>query len=81
MGFFYRYFSSVFSLIGVSILGAYTHSLTQMVFVFFLLIQHREIFYLLPIILFCALIAGFVNGLAATLLLQHLPGVISFKEA
>ena len=77
MSFIYRFFSSVFSLIGVSIFGAYTHSLAQMFLVFWFLIQRKEIFYLLPIILFFSLITGFVNGLAAIFLLGHLPKIIS----
>jgi len=73
MGLIYRFFSSIFSLIGISIFGAYTHSLTQIILVFSFLIQRKEIFYLLPIILFFSLITGFVNGLAAIFFLEHLP--------
>jgi len=76
MGFLYRFFSSVFSLIGISVIGAYIHSLTQIILVYFFLIQRKEIFYLLPIILFCSLIAGCINGLAAIFLLDQVKKVI-----
>ncbi|MEW5801483.1 MAG: Gx transporter family protein [bacterium] len=77
MGLLYRFCSPFFSLIGISIVGAYTHSLTQMVLVFVFLIQRREIFYLLPVILFSALATGFINGLAATFLVEQLHRVLS----
>jgi heptaprenyl diphosphate synthase len=76
MGLMYRFLSSAFSLIGISIVGAYTHSLIQMVLVYTFLIHRREIFYLLPIILFFSLTTGFVNGLAAIFLVEHLPKVL-----
>lgn len=72
MGIAYKFFSTIFSLLGISIIGAYTHSFTQIFLVFLFLINRKEIFYLLPIILLCSLIAGFINGLLATFLVDHL---------
>jgi heptaprenyl diphosphate synthase len=77
MSLMYRLFSPRFSLVGISIVGAYTHSLTQMLLVFWFLIQRKEIFYLLPVILFSSLATGFVNGLAAIFLLEQLRKVFS----
>lgn len=78
MGLAYKLFSSLFSLIGISILGAYTHSLTQLALVFLFLIQRREIFALLPFLLFCSLLTGFINGLAALYLLEYLKKMTFF---
>lgn len=72
MGLMYRLFFPFFSLVGISVVGAYVHSLTQMVLVFVFLIKRKEIFCLLPVILMSCLISGFINGLAATFLVEHL---------
>jgi heptaprenyl diphosphate synthase len=61
-----------FSLIGVSLIGAYVHTLTQLGVAYGVLIQHLGIFLLLPIFLGMALITGFLNGLGALILTQHL---------
>lgn len=77
MSLMYWLSSPFFSLVGISIVGAYTHSLTQMLLVFLFLIQRKEIFYLLPVILFSSLATGFVNGLAATYLVEQLRKVLT----
>jgi heptaprenyl diphosphate synthase len=77
MSLMYRLCSPFFSLVGISIVGAYIHSLTQMLLVFLFLIQRRQIFYLLPVILFSSLATGFINGLAAAFLLKQLRRVFS----
>lgn len=77
MSLMYWLFSPFFSLVGISIVGAYTHSLTQMLLVFLFLIQRKEIFYLLPVILFSSLATGFINGLAATFLVEQLRKVLT----
>jgi heptaprenyl diphosphate synthase len=61
-----------FSLIGVSLIGAYTHTLTQLGVAYWVLIRHPGIFSLLPIFLGMALITGFLNGLGALILTRHL---------
>jgi len=61
-----------FSLIGLSLIGAYVHTLTQLGVAYMVLIQHREVFSLLPIFLTVALVSGFLNGLGATVLTRHL---------
>ncbi len=65
-------YMSCFSLIGTSIMGAYTHSFTQVVVAYFFFIRHGEIFMLLPIFLITAVITGFINGLATHILYNHL---------
>lgn len=78
LGLAYRYLGSYFSLIGISILGAYTHTLVQVLVAYFLLIKHFQIFLLLPVFLTFSLAAGFLSGLGADFLVRHLrevPGI------
>lgn len=66
------FFGRYFSLIGVSLIGAYVHTLTQLWVAYLVLIKHLGIFSLLPIFLVVALITGFLNGLGAQILTRHL---------
>jgi heptaprenyl diphosphate synthase len=61
-----------FSLIGISVMGAYAHSFTQVVVAYFFFIRHEEVFMLLPIFLVAAVITGFINGLGTHILYNHL---------
>ncbi len=61
-----------FSLIGISLIGAYVHTLTQLWVAYLVLIKHIGIFSLLPVFLGVALITGFLNGLGAQILTRHL---------
>lgn len=61
-----------FSLVGVSLLGALAHVLAQIILAGILIVQRLEILYLLPLMLWPALFAGFVVGVAAFLLLERL---------
>ncbi len=61
-----------FSLIGVSLIGAYTHTITQLGVAYWVLIKHYGIFYLLPVFLGVALLTGFLNGLGALVLTRQL---------
>jgi heptaprenyl diphosphate synthase len=54
------------------VIGAYMHSLTQMVVAYFFFIRHQEIFMILPIFLITAVITGFINGLGTHILYHHL---------
>ena len=51
------------SLIGVSITGALSHMITQLVLGYFLFIHTSKIFALLPIILLIGLISGLITGI------------------
>ena len=72
MGFLMSFFPAKFSLIGVSIIGAYVHNLVQLLVATLLIIRQSGLIYLLPILLFTALIAGFVTGVAASLLMDKM---------
>ncbi len=62
-----------FGPVSQSILAAHAHIAGQLALVYFWLIPHAGLAYLLPIFSGAALIFGTVNGLAAALLLQRLP--------
>ena len=67
------------SLVGVSLIGAYVHVITQLLVAYYLLIQHRGLFYLLPLFLLVSLLTGVVNGLGAEILSRHLRQIIGQK--
>ncbi|PIS19825.1 MAG: hypothetical protein COW19_06195 [Zetaproteobacteria bacterium CG12_big_fil_rev_8_21_14_0_65_55_1124] len=60
------------SLIGISLLGAVAHMLVQFVTVEALFIQQTALFYLLPPFLLVAAITGWLNGVAAQYITDHL---------
>jgi heptaprenyl diphosphate synthase len=61
-----------FSIIGISLAGALAHVLAQALFAGLLIVRRPEILYLLPAMLWPALFAGMVVGIAAFLLLERL---------
>jgi heptaprenyl diphosphate synthase len=68
----WRYAKGYFSLIGISVIGAYTHSFTQVATAYFFFIRHGEVFILLPVFLVAAVATGFINGLGTDILYRHL---------
>lgn len=56
-----------FSMIGISILGAVTHNLVQMVVVRLLLIKGNAIFYLTPLLILMGIVTGIIIGYIAKL--------------
>jgi len=67
----YRYGTKIFSIFGISILGASAHNLTQLTLVHMLIVKRIEIFYLAPLMILSSLFTGFVVALVAHLLLQQ----------
>ncbi|MFO7896412.1 MAG: Gx transporter family protein [Candidatus Cloacimonadales bacterium] len=61
-----------FSLIGLSILGAVLHNITQIVVVRLLLIRHDTIFYLTPLLILTGIATGIITGYLAYLLSDSL---------
>jgi heptaprenyl diphosphate synthase len=53
------------SIIGISMMGAVTHNMVQISLVYFLLIQHRGVFLLLPWIGISSVLMGWITGLVA----------------
>jgi heptaprenyl diphosphate synthase len=72
MGLFMCFFPGKFSLIGVSIIGAYIHNIAQLFVASLFIIRQPGLIYLLPILLSTALIAGFITGLAASILMNKM---------
>jgi len=67
-----RFSFSRVGLVGISLFGAYTHIITQIFVAYFVLIRHKSVFLLLPILLSVSLVTGFINGLGACYLTRHL---------
>lgn len=59
------------SIVGVSLCGAMTHNLTQLLLAYWLIVHTRTIFYLLPLIMLPAIFAGIVVGVSSYFLLQR----------
>lgn len=67
----YLYFSHIFSLIGVSILGAMGHNLGQ-VLVASLILNNFRIFYYYPVLLLTSIFTGYFVGLSSNYISIHL---------
>lgn len=61
----YRLGGRVFSLIGISILGALAHNLTQLFVAYKLYVKRVEVFYLLPVFILLSVIMGGITGIGA----------------
>ena len=70
MGLFYKYFKRYFSLIGISLFGAYAHTTVVIILVYYFIIHHKELFYLLPVFLFFSAVTGIINGIIANKLVM-----------
>jgi len=57
-----------FSIIGVSILGAVSHNLTQLFVAYLFLIRHRGVFLILPFLIVAGVVTGFITGYGANCL-------------
>jgi len=57
-----------FSIMGVSILGAVTHNLTQLFVAYFFLIRHRGVFLVLPFLIVASVVTGYIVGYGANCL-------------
>ncbi len=67
-----RFLRPPLGLIGVSILGAITHNVVQLLVAYFLFIQIGGLLYYLPVLLGLALLSGLVTGLIAVYLFERL---------
>jgi len=70
-----RYLSG-FSIVGVSILGALTHNLTQLFVAYFFLVRHRGLFIILPFLILAAIVTGFITGHGANYLSREMVKII-----
>lgn len=67
----YRYFSSIFSLIGVSIFGALFHNFTQ-VSIASLMMNNIRIYTYLPFLMLLSLFTGYFVGLSSIYIIKNL---------
>lgn len=74
---FLRRYSRFFSLIGVSMAGALSHNLGQLLLASYL-IQTRAVFYYLPLLLVLGLPAGFLTGIITQTLLRYFRHIPNF---
>ncbi|MFC1683147.1 Gx transporter family protein [Candidatus Zixiibacteriota bacterium] len=67
MGLSWRFLRPIFSVVGVSILGALAHNIAQLYLAYVLYIQRGQIFYLLPLLLLSTVLSGFFVGAVVAL--------------
>ena len=72
MAFTKQYFSLIFSIFGISIIGATIHNLTQLLLVELIIVQRIEIFYLTPVMILSAVFTGFVVALVSHLIISKI---------
>jgi len=70
MGLTHRFFSRIFSIFGISILGAVVHNMAQLLLVQILIVHRMEIFYLAPVMILSSLFTGFIVALVSYLLIE-----------
>ena len=68
----YYHGKSPFSLIGVSVCAAYTHTLTTVICVYFFWVQQEFIFKLLPVFFMFTLVAGILTGIIGNFIAKKL---------
>lgn len=71
MWFFYKRFSSYFSIKGISVIGAISHNSAQLV-VASLILRERLVLYYLPVLLVSALITGLITGIIGEMVIKEL---------
>jgi len=71
MGLFYRCCAPALSEVGISVIGAVLHNVTQLGVAYWLLIRNEGVFLLLPVMLAAGVGAGALNGLAARFFIRH----------
>jgi heptaprenyl diphosphate synthase len=61
-----------FSIIGVSILGAVSHNVTQLFVAYLFLIRHKGVFLIFPFLIVAAVVTGFITGYGANCLSREM---------
>lgn len=65
-----KYGGKKFSIIGVSLMGAFSHNVTQVALAAILVIHSMRVFYLAPVMLLSSLFSGFLVGIFAHYVVQ-----------
>jgi len=63
MGITYQWGKNHFSMIGISVVGAFFHNLAQLTLAAFVLVKQVEIFYFMPLMLLGSVFTGIIVGL------------------
>lgn len=63
----------LFSVVGLSLVGAVTHGITQLLIVRFVYVQNAAVLHLLPLLLTSALVSGLIVGYLSLRLIDALP--------
>ncbi len=74
----FKYFSKIFSLIGVSIFGALTHNIAQ-VFVASIIMNNFRVFSYLPVLFLVSLFTGYFVGLSSIFIVDNLNNLGKFN--
>ncbi len=65
-------FSGLFSAVGLSLIGAFFHNMTQLFLAYFLLIQRIEpLLFIAPLILLFGTVTGLINGAVSEVVIRH----------
>ncbi|MBN1352495.1 Gx transporter family protein [candidate division KSB1 bacterium] len=75
MGAIFALLPEKFSIIGISIAGAFAHNVAQICLASIFLFGNSQIFYLLPVLTLSSLLTGFLVGIVAHFSLQRMSGV------
>jgi len=67
MGLAWSWMRSVFSIVGVSLLGALAHNMAQLLLAYVLYLHRAEILYLVPLLLLSSVATGFFVGAVVSL--------------
>ncbi len=78
MSFIESFFKRVFSVVGVSIWGAFAYNITQVFLYYLLIIRSPEIFNLIPFFLLITPVTGFITGFVSLIVIEKGEGKISF---
>jgi len=66
-----------FSIMGVSILGAVSHNLTQLFVAYLFLIRHRGVFLALPFLIVAGVVTGYITGYGANCLSREVGKIMA----
>lgn len=77
MGMAQAYLGRVLSIIGISLLGSFSHNFTQLLIAAYLVIGSERALVLLPLMLISALFSGFLVGTFAHYILLRMRNVVS----
>ena len=79
MWIFYVIGKKVFSLIGISILGALAHNVVQLFLAYIMYIKRTEVFYLLPLFILLSVVTGAITGISAIYLKRIFKPAFTFN--